>query len=273
MHAWQSMACHVKIYYHLGMIRVCLELLKADDLANLLQVRKYLVEDRRPALDAIREGFCSLDIADDLENLSGLELATLFFGEQYLDVDRLVASIQAENDNDALAVKEWLERFIRSLSENSIRVFLARSTNKLVLPQPGTRITVEALPESKRPRFIPEASHMQLPKCATFEIFASRMSTALRLGEYALRTDAQNEQRLTREEEQAVIRAMGGEVRAGGYYRCACGYIYAVGECGGPMQQAACPRCGNVIGGLQHRLATGNQHAAFDGAANAAWPQ
>ena len=88
-----------------------------------------------------------------------------------------------------------------------------------------------------------------------------------------LRTDAQNEQRLTREEEQGVIRAMGGEVRAGGYYKCGCGYIYAVGECGGPMQQAACPGCGNTIGGLQHRLAAGNAHAEFDGTNGAAWPQ
>ena len=184
-----------------------------------------------------------------------------------------MASIQAEDDGDARAVKDWLERFIRSLSENSIRVFLARSTNKLALPQPGTHITLEASPESSQPRFIPEASHMQLPKCATFEAFASRMAIALRLGEYALRRDVQNEQRLTREEEQAVMRAMGGEIRAGGYYRCACGYIYAVGECGGPMQQANCPRCGSTIGGQQHRLAAGNQHAAFDGAAAAAWPQ
>ena len=185
-----------------------------------LQVRQYLVEDRRPALDAIREGFCSLDIADDIEHLSGLDLAALFFGEQYLDVDQLVACIQAEDDVDARSV-DWLERFIRSLSENSIRVFLARATNKLALPQSGTYITFEALSESSEPRFIPEASHMQLPKCTSFEAFASRMAVALRLGEYALRTDVQNEQRLTREEEQAVIRAMGGEVRAGGYYRCA----------------------------------------------------
>ena len=186
-----------------------------------LKVHQFLVEDRRPALDAIREGFCSLDIADAIEHLSGLELATLFFGEQYLDVDRLVAAIQAEDNDDAHAVKQWLERFIRSLSENSIRIFLARSTNKLALPQPGMHITLEALSESSHPRFIPEASHMQLPKCTSFEAFASRMAVALRLGEYALRTDVQNEQRLTREEEQAVIRAMGGEVRAGGYYRCA----------------------------------------------------
>lgn len=114
---------------------------------------------------------------------------------------------------------------------------------------------------------------MQLPRCSSYEAFALRMGVALRLGEYMLCTDAQHEQRLTKEEETAVIQAMGGEVRAGGYYKCTCGFIYAVGQCGGPMQQAACPKCGSVIGGLQHRLASGNEHAGFDGAKEPAWPQ
>jgi len=87
------------------------------------------------------------------------------------------------------------------------------------------------------------------------------------------RTGTQNEKRLTREEERAVVAAMGGEIRAGGNYRCTCGYIYAVGECGGPMQRAPCPMCGNNIGGQQHRLEAGNQHVALDGAGAAAWPQ
>ena len=239
----------------------------------VFQVRKYLVEDRFPALNAIREGFCSLDIADDLEGLSGVELASLFFGEQYLDVDMLVAAIQGDGSPDAAQLLPWLQQFIRSLSESSVRVFLARTSNRLTLPQPGMHISFEVLPEPNQPRFIPEASHMQLPKCVSYEAFASRMGVALRLGEYMLRTDAQNQQRLTKEDEQAIIRAMAGEVRAGGYYRCSCGYIYAVGECGGPMQQAACPGCGNTIGGLQHRLAAGNEHARFDGARAAAWPQ
>lgn len=225
------------------------------------------------ALEAIREGFCCLDLADHLEHFSGLELATLFFGEQYVDVDALVNAFHVEGDNAAGNIKDWLERFVRMLSENSIRVFLARVTNKLTLPRPGQVITVELSRSAELPRFFPVASHMQLPNCASFEAFASRMSTALRLGEYMSRTGTQNEQRLTREEERAVVAAMGGEIRAGGYYRCTCGYIYAVGECGGPMQRAPCPRCGNNIGGQQHRLEAGNQHVALDGAGAAAWPQ
>ena len=94
--------------------------------------------------------------------MSGLELATLFFDEQYLDVDRLVATLEAEGGADAAAaaVRDWLEGFIRSLSENSIRVFLARSTNKLTLPQPGMHIMLEAFPEASQPHLTPEASHI-----------------------------------------------------------------------------------------------------------------
>lgn len=114
---------------------------------------------------------------------------------------------------------------------------------------------------------------MQLPQCNSYEIFANRMALALRLGDYFSRTDAQQGQRMTQAEKQAVITAMRGEIRAGGYYRCVCGYIYTVGECGGPMERAACPRCGHAIGGQQHRLEGGNAHVAFDGAGQAAWPQ
>ena len=236
------------------------------------QVRKVLIEDRRVALEAIREGFCCLDLSDHLEHFSGVELATLFFGEQYVDVDALVSAFRMEGDNTAGNLKDWLERFVRMLSENSIRVFLARITNKLTLPRQGQIITVETT-SAEQPIFFPVASHMQLPQCASFEAFASRMGVALRLGEYMSRTGTQNEQRLTREEERAVVAAMGGEIRAGGYYRCVCGYIYTVGECGGPLQRAPCPRCGKNIGGQQHRLEAGNQHVALDGAAAAAWPQ
>ncbi len=231
------------------------------------------MEDRRAALEAIRAGFCSLDLADHLEHFSGVELATLFFGEQYLDVDALVSAFRLEGNDATGNIQHWLERFVRMLSENSIRVFLACVTNKLTLPRPGQSITFELSTAAEQPRFFPVASHMQLPQCTSFEAFASRMGVALRLGEYMSRTGTQNEQRLTKEEERAVVAAMGVEIRAGGYYCCTCGYIYAVGECGGPMQRAPCPKCGNNIGGQQHRLEVGNQHVALDGAGAAAWPQ
>ena len=173
------------------------------------QVRKVLVKHRRVVLGAIREGFCCLDLSDHLEHFSGVELATLFFGEQCVDVDALVSAFRMEGDNTAGNLKDWLERFVRMLSENSIRVFLARVTNKLTLPRQGQIITIERT-SAEQPMFFPVASHMQLPQCASFEAFASRMGVTLRLGEYMSRTGTQNEQRLTREEERAVAAAMGG---------------------------------------------------------------
>ena len=239
-----------------------------------MQVRQYLVEDRRPALEAVAQGFRSLDLADHLEHFSGVELAALFCGEQYVDVDSLVQCFQFDDEQqDTAATKGFLETFVRSLSESSIRVFLARSTNQLSLPRAGQRITVEIKQDQEQPMLFPIACHMQLPRCASYDIFANRMAVALRLGDYFSRTDAQQGQRLTQAEEQAVVAAMRGEIRAGGYYRCVCGYIYTVGECGGPMERAACPRCGHAIGGQQHRLEGGNAHVAFDGADVAAWPQ
>lgn len=178
-----------------------------------------------------------------------------------------------EGGAEAETVKDWLQSFIHNLSEKSIRTFLARSTDKLTLPRLGLHLTLEAKSESSQPRLIPEARHMQLPVCASYEIFASSMTNALRLGECVYRTNVENEKRLEREEEQAVLRATRGEVRAGGYYWCSCGYIHAIGECGNPTQQATCSQCGNVIGGLQHRLAPGNDHARIDGTQDPAWPQ
>lgn len=169
--------------------------------------------------------------------------------------------------------KGFLETFVRSMSESSIRVFLARVTNQLFLPRTGQHITVEVKQDQEQPMLFPIACHMQLPQCNSYEIFANCMALALRLGDYFSRTDAQPGQRMTQAEKQAVIAAMRGEIRAGGYYRCVCGYIYTVGECGGPMERAACPRCGHAIGGQQHRLEGGNAHVAFDGAGQAAWPQ
>ena len=237
-------------------------------------MRQHLVEDRRPALEAIAQGFHSLDLADHLEHFSGVEMAALCCGEQYMDVDALIRCFEFDGlQQDTAETKQFLETFVRSLSESSIRVFLARVTNQLSLPRAGQQITVEVQADQEQPRLFPIACHMQLPGCRSYEVFANRMAVALRLGDYFSRTDAQQGHRLTQAEEQAVVAAMRGEIRAGGYYRCICGYIYTVGECGGPMERAACPRCGHAIGGQQHRLEGGNEHVAFDGAEEAAWPQ
>lgn len=64
----------------------------------MLQVHTELIASRQPALLAIRQGFSSLDIQDHLAGFSPTELAVLFFGEQYLDVQRVLQAIKVDND-------------------------------------------------------------------------------------------------------------------------------------------------------------------------------
>ena len=83
----------------------------------------------------------------------------------------------------ALSRTGW-ERFVRMLSDNTIRKFLARMTNNLTSPT-ATETVSRRL---QQPKFLPETSHMQLPMCASFESTASRMAVALRLGECGVTT-------------------------------------------------------------------------------------
>lgn len=45
-------------------------------------------------------------------------------------------------------------------------------------------------------------------------------------------------------------------IRAGHYYKCLCGFIYVVGDCGGPNQKGRCPDCKREIGGGNRIRAT-----------------
>ena len=52
------------------------------------------------------------------------------------------------------------------------------------------------------------------------------------------------------------------------------GHVYAIGECGGAMQESQCPECGETVGGLQHRLTADNSVATeMDGAMHGAWSE
>jgi predicted RNA-binding Zn-ribbon protein involved in translation (DUF1610 family) len=46
------------------------------------------------------------------------------------------------------------------------------------------------------------------------------------------------------------------------FYKCPNGHLYAIGECGRPMEESKCPDCGFIIGGKDHRPA--NQNTQFD---------
>ena len=53
-----------------------------------------------------------------------------------------------------------------------------------------------------------------------------------------------------------IVRAMG--LSRGHWYKCRCGFVYCIGNCGGAAQIASCPRCDGSIGGENHRLVEGN---------------
>ena len=77
---------------------------------------------------------------------------------------------------------------------------------------------------------------------------------------------------LSVEEKEMIIKAMG--FSQGHWYKCPNGHVYAIGDCGGAMQESRCPECKATIGGTSHRLARGNTHAGeFDGSRHAAWSE
>ena len=39
------------------------------------------------------------------------------------------------------------------------------------------------------------------------------------------------------------------KLEAGHWFECPNGHMYAIGECGGAVEESKCPDCGSVIGG------------------------
>lgn len=75
---------------------------------------------------------------------------------------------------------------------------------------------------------------------------------------------------ITMQERKMIVQAIG--LKAGHWYKCPAGHLYCIGECGGANQTGRCPACGAGIGGTDHRLHPGNQHAPeMDGSSFPAW--
>ena len=68
---------------------------------------------------------------------------------------------------------------------------------------------------------------------------------------------------LSPEERVMIVKAM--NFSQGHWYKCPNGHIYAIGDCGGAMEQRSCPECGVIIGGRDHTLAQGNQVCIMQG--------
>eukprot|EP00899_Mesostigma_viride_P014910 jgi/Mesvir1/2341/Mv04934-RA.1 len=245
-------------------------------------VHQRLFADRSEELGALRDGFLSLDdlMADHVKLMTGEVLVTLFFGQDYLDVDKVVTALVFPEELWGSAkegqppVKDWLRRFLHEVSETGLRLLCLRALGGIDALHSGhTCLVLPGGRERELPVFERETGCLYMPEvCQDYTVFQARMHRALRAGEYGVRTGAQQEERLAKEEMDAVVGAMRGQVRAGGWYRCPNGHPYAIGECGGAMVEAMCPTCGSGIGGLQHRLRGDNQNALdIDGAAAPAW--
>lgn len=78
--------------------------------------------------------------------------------------------------------------------------------------------------------------------------------------------------KITDAERRQIVKAMG--FTKGHWFKCPNGHIYAVGDCGGPMEKSKCNECGATIGGQSHQLVANNSLAGeMDGAAFPAWSE
>lgn len=75
---------------------------------------------------------------------------------------------------------------------------------------------------------------------------------------------------LTEDEKRMIVKAMG--MKQGHWFKCPNGHSYCIGECGGAMEVAKCPVCGEDIGGTKHNLLETNTHdGSMDGSTRPAW--
>jgi hypothetical protein len=71
-------------------------------------------------------------------------------------------------------------------------------------------------------------------------------------------------------EKKEILRAM--DFSKGHWYKCPNGHVYAIGECGGAVEESKCNECGAKIGGRNHALLNDNAVATeMDGATVGAW--
>ncbi|KAH8594174.1 hypothetical protein B0O99DRAFT_652786 [Bisporella sp. PMI_857] len=77
-----------------------------------------------------------------------------------------------------------------------------------------------------------------------------------------LKDDIEKARRVVNEEKQEVYRAMARQFSGTGHwYYCRNNHPFTVGECGMPMEEARCPQCEELIGGLDHTPSQGVRRA------------
>jgi serine/threonine protein kinase/cell division septum initiation protein DivIVA len=249
----------------------------------ITMARHLLVDCRIKQLEKIRKGFLSVlpQIETKLAHLSGHEIALFMVGNGFVDRDAVKKLLVFDQDswesNVSLLThrmsdeqaRNQLFTFLDNVSILGLRSFILRTLGTLSIPahQPRNVIVLAHQdPQISLPHFDSSGQMIYLPGDSTsYEAFCARMIKTLQLGE---RDGIVHVRNIDRAEIAAVAGAMRGEIQAGGWYRCGCGSAYAIGECGGAMEEARCPDCGGTIGGQRHRLRDDDRNdLTVDGAA------
>ena len=66
---------------------------------------------------------------------------------------------------------------------------------------------------------------------------------------------------ISEDEKQMIFKATG--LSGGHWFQCPNGHSYAIGECGGAMEESKCPECGAKIGGQSHTLTQSNRQSSL----------
>ncbi|KAI3655585.1 hypothetical protein MP638_002648, partial [Amoeboaphelidium occidentale] len=228
----------------------------------------------RSSLEQIREGLCSLKAYEKLKNIPGKSVQTLFSGSDFVDVKDMKRRLHftADTWTDASVMRKvsgWMIDWLSDISDLTIRLLLLRLFGTYYFEEFPNVFVVQST--DKDVGFV-QGGIIRVPAtCENYNEFKQLFEKELVM--VALKSDVERRNQITNEEVNAILKAMGTEIKAGGWYRCENGHPYAVGECGGPMQKAQCPECKKNIGGQNHRLNDGNTHFGFDGSAAPAWPQ
>eukprot|EP00899_Mesostigma_viride_P008424 jgi/Mesvir1/17583/Mv08817-RA.2 len=250
-------------------------------------VQRRLVEVRRDALEAMKEGFqdaLELDNAPDvLDSLRGPELAALLmYGNGYLDVDAAVRGFVFQDGRweQQAPEKGHLERLLRSSPWPFLILLFCRTGftfsggPKLVSgsapPGAGGRAASHALYSSRMrkawqcavvggrdvpapvtvPRFSSDGRQLYLPRCSSFPALVAAVLHALGLGDGGEKSVSYNAAPPAWQRHvEACAAALVGESRAGGVYQCLAGHLSFVIGAGALCERLSCVECGQLIAG------------------------
>lgn len=249
---------------------------KADIISQAIWHRLILY--RSKALDALATGFTALKTISGFELLNGKEIQLLMYGTEYLEIETIrncFSFLKAEWESIDDRIEQWFIKWITLVSDCTLRRILFRCFGYFVTEIHPSHHQIFILPSpNEQVTFVSDAHLIYLPTDCSLEALELRIAKELFLDyDKLMKNGAEMRSQVTKAELNTVVGAMRREIRSGGWFRCGNGHLYAIGNCGGAMEEKICPEdgCGLVIGGENHRSAPGNVHANIDGSTHPAW--